>query len=330
MTPITGTSAVMRLGYHLSSEELDPRVMPRLARRAEEIGFDFLTISDHFHPWTRRQGESPFVWGAIGAIAAVTERIEVATCVTCPTMRMHPVIAAQAAATAAVQLDGRFVFGVGTGERLNEVVRGDPWPPASVRRAMLEEAVEIMRALFTGEMLRAHEGRYYTVHDARLFTLPDVPPPIVVSAFGPRSAELAGRIGDGFWMVAPDRELLERFRHAGGEGKPAYGKLDACVAETDAQARRIARETWPTAALGGELGQQLATPEHYEQAAAAATEEQVAESVMCANDPSHHVNAIRAYLDAGYEHVHVQQCGPDQDRLLDLYEREVLPALRGA
>src|SRR3954470_5989633 len=178
--------------------------MVRWARRAEEAGFDFVTVSDHFHPWTRAQGQSPFVWGAIGAIAAVTERVEVATCVTCPTVRIHPAIMAQAAATAAVQLDGRFVFGLGTGERLNETILGDPWPPAAIRREMLEEAVAIMRALWTGEMLRAHEGTHYTVHDARIFTLPDEPPPIVVSGFGPHSAALAGRIADGYWNTAPD------------------------------------------------------------------------------------------------------------------------------
>ena len=302
--------------------------MPGLARRAEEIGFDFVTISDHYHPWTRAQGQSPFVWGAIGAIAAVTERVQVATCVTCPTMRIHPAVIAQAAATAAVQLDGRFVFGVGTGERLNEVILGDPWPPAKVRREMLEEAIEIIRALWTGDVLRAHDGRYYTVHDARVFTVPEEPPPVVVSAFGPRAAELAGRIGDGFWQVSPDAETLAAFRHAGGEGKPAYGKLDTCVAEDDATARRIAYETWPTSALPGELGQQLAMPEHYEQAASMATEDQVAEGTLCSNDAGRHVAAIREYAEAGYSHVHVQQCGQDQDRLLDLYAREVLPALQ--
>jgi len=318
----------MRLGYHLSSEELDPRDMVRHAKRAEEVGFDFVTISDHFHPWTRAQGESPFVWGAIGAIAAVTERVEVATCVTCPTVRMHPAIVAHAAATAAVQLDGRFVFGVGTGERLNECILGDPWPPAPIRRSMLEEAIAIMRALWTGEMVRAFQGDHYVVHDARLFTVPDEPPPVVVSAFGPQAAKLAGRVGDGFWMTSPDTELLGVFNDGGGAGKPAYGKLDTCVAEDDATARRIAHATWPTSALGGELGQQLATPEHYEQAAADVTEEQVAEGILCSNDAERHVAAIREYVDAGYDRVHVQQCGQDQDRLLDLYAAEVLPALR--
>src|SRR4051812_18824053 len=318
----------MRVGYHLSAEELDPVSMVRWAQRAEEAGFAFLSVSDHYHPWTRTQGQSPFVWGVLGALAAVTERVEVATCVTCPTMRIHPAIVAQAAATAAVQLDGRFVFGIGTGERLNETILGDAWPPAPVRREMLEEAVEVIRALWTGEVVRNFDGRHYTVHDARIFTRPERPPDIVISGFGPQSAALAGRIGDGYWNVAPDGDLLGVFHRAGGEGKPAYGKLDTCVAEDDATARRIAYETWPTSALGGEIGQQLALPEHYEQAAANVTEEQVAEGILCSNDPERHAAAIREFLDAGYDRVHVQQCGQDQERLLDLYEREVLPALR--
>jgi G6PDH family F420-dependent oxidoreductase len=320
----------LRLGYHLSSEELAPSRMVALASRAEQAGFDFVTVSDHFHPWTRAQGESPFVWGVLGAIAAVTERVEVATCVTCPSVRIHPAIVAHAAATAAALLEGRFVFGVGTGERLNEAILGDPWPPAAVRREMLQEAVEIMRALWTGEVLRDHRGRHYTVHDARLFTLPDAPPPVVVSGFGPHAAALAGRIGDGYWNVAPDGDLLAAFHEAGGEGKPAYGKLDTCVAQDDATARRIAFETWPTSALGGEVGLQLAMPEHFEQAAATVTEEQVAEGILCSNDPERHAAAIREYAEAGYDRVHVQQCGRDQERLLELYEREVLPALRSA
>jgi len=186
----------MRVGYHLSSEELDPVSMVRWARRAEEAGFAFVSISDHYHPWTRAQGQSPFVWGAIGAIAAITERVEVATCVTCPTVRIHPAVVAQAAATAAVMLPGRFFLGVGTGEALNEHILGDRWPSSGVRREMLEEAVEVIRLLWQGGS-QSHFGRHYTVEQAALFTLPDAPPPIVVSGFGEHSIDLAARIADG-------------------------------------------------------------------------------------------------------------------------------------
>jgi len=318
----------LRLGLHLSAEEHGPDFLVQTAVRAEQAGFDFVTVSDHFHPWTTSQGQSPMVWAVLGAIAQATERVGVGTAVTCPTIRTHPAIVAHAAATVAAMMPGRFFLGVGTGERLNECIHGDRWPSAPVRREMLEEAVEVMRALWTGDVVRAHHGRHYTVEHARLFTLPDAPPPVVVSGFGPQSVELAGRIGDGFMAVAPDADSVEGFRAAGGAGKPCYGKLDTCVAEDDATARRIAFETWPTSALEGEIGQELATPEHYEQAAATVTEEHVAEGILCSNDARRHIDAIAEYADAGFDHVVVQQCGDDQDRLVALYESEVLPEVR--
>jgi G6PDH family F420-dependent oxidoreductase len=319
-----------RVGLHLSAEEHPPDVLVATARRAEEAGFAFVTISDHFHPWTRRQGQSPFVWAVIGAIAQATERIGVGTAVTCPTIRTHPAIVAQAAATAAAMLPDRFFFGVGTGERLNECVLGDPWPSAPVRREMLEEAVQIIRALWTGAMMHAHRGRHYTVDDARVFTRPPAPPPIVVSGLGPRAAEMAGRIGDGYMHVRPEAGLVEAFRRAGGEGKPCYGKLNVCVAADEAQARRIAHETWPTTGLRGEMGQQLATPEHYEQATAPGREEDVARSTLCSADPEQHLAALNRFRDAGFDHVYVHQFGRDQERLIALYEKTILPQLAPA
>jgi G6PDH family F420-dependent oxidoreductase len=318
-----------KLGLHLSAEEHPPDVLVATAVKAEEAGFEFVTVSDHFHPWTSRQGESPMVWAVLGAIAQATERVGVGTAVTCPTIRTHPAIVAHAAATVAAMMPGRFFLGLGTGERLNECIHGDRWPSAPVRREMLEEAVEVIRALWTGEVVRAHHGRHYVVEHARLFTLPDEPPPIVVSGFGPQAVELAGRIGDGFMNVAPDAASVEGFRAAGGAGKPCYGKLDTCVAADDAKARRIALETWPTSALEGEIGQELATPEHYEQAVAGVTEELVADAILCSNDPQQHIDAITAYADAGFDHVVVQQCGDDRDRLIALYAGEVLPAFTG-
>jgi G6PDH family F420-dependent oxidoreductase len=313
-------------GYFLASEEHGPEELVRQARLAEEAGFEALWISDHFHPWLDEQGQSPFVWSVIGALSQAVS-LPVTTAVTCPTVRIHPAIVAQAAATSQVMLGGRFRLGLGSGEALNEHVTGAPWPPAAERLEMLEEAIEVIRALFGGRQV-SHRGRHYRVDTARLYTLPDAPPPIYLSGFGDRAASLAGRIGDGYWNTAADAELLRVFREAGGEGKPAYGKVDTCVAQDEATARRIAYEIWPTTALAGEIGQQLSTPEHYEQAAASVTEEQVAEGILCSSDPERHVAAIRRYVDAGYDHVHVQQCGQDQDRLLDLYEREVLSALR--
>src|SRR5947209_2481254 len=207
----------MRLGYFLSCEEFGPADLLDQARRAEEAGFEALWISDHFHPWMDSQGQSPFVWSVIGALGQVT-RLPVTTAVTCPTTRIHPAIVAHAAATSAVLLDGRFALGVGTGEALNEHILGDPWPSADVRLDMLEEAVDLIRALWDGGFVD-YRGEYYTVDHARLYTLPDQPPPIYVSGFGPKSIDLAARIGDGYISTKPDAQMVQQFRDNGGGDK---------------------------------------------------------------------------------------------------------------
>ena len=317
----------MEIGYHLSSEELTPGQMLPAARRAEEAGFSFLTVSDHYHPWTHRQGQSPFVWGVLGGIATVTERIDVGTAVTCPTTRIHPAVIAQAAATAAVMLPGRFFLGVGTGEALNEHILADRWPSSGVRREMLEEAIEVIRLLWQGGS-QSHFGRHYTVEQARIFTLPEEPPPIVVSGFGEHSVDLAARVGDGYFTTAPDADAIGQYRAGGGDGL-CYSKMDVALANSEADARRLALETWPNSALGGELAQILPLPAHFEQATENATEEQVAEAILCDQNPAAHLERLGEYAEAGYDRVTVQQVGVDQDRFLDLYERAVLPELSG-
>jgi coenzyme F420-dependent glucose-6-phosphate dehydrogenase len=317
------------IGYALSCEEHPPNDLVRNARQAEEAGFSFALISDHFHPWTDRQGHSPFVWSVIGAIAHATERLRLGTGVTCPTVRIHPAIVAQAAATSAAMMPGRFFLGVGTGENLNEHILGDHWPSAAVRREMLEEAVDVIRKLWKGDLVE-HRGRHYTVENARLYTLPDEPPPIMVAAAGPEAARLAGRIGDGFVGTAPQSDLLDTFTAAGGEGKPRYGMVTVCYAEDEARARRTAHEWWPNIAIPGELGQILPQPAHFEEAAGNVSEDDVAELVGCGPDPERHVEFIQRFVDAGYDHVYVHQVGPDQERFLRFYEREVLPRVGAA
>ena len=206
----------------------------------------------------------------------------------------------------------------------DEHVLGDRWPAAEIRREMLEEAVAVMRQLWEGE-LTSHRGDYYTVENARLYTVPEEPIEVMVAAGGPEAAELAGRIGDGFVGTAPEAELLEAFEAAGGEGKPRYGQLTVCWAEDEAEARRTAHEWWPNAALKGTLGQELPLPSHFEAAAAMVTEDDVAEAVVCGPDPERHAEAIDAYVEAGYDHVYVHQVGPDQEGFLRCYERELLP-----
>ncbi|TDP89955.1 TIGR03557 family F420-dependent LLM class oxidoreductase [Labedaea rhizosphaerae] len=319
---------MVSMGYFLSSEEFGPRELVRQAERAQQAGFERLWISDHYHPWNDEQGQSPFVWSVIGALSQVTD-LPVATAVTCPTMRMHPAVVAQAAATAAVQLPGRFVLGVGSGEALNEHILGDAWPATDVRLAMLEEAVEIIRALHRGDEVN-HHGEHYTVQNARIYTVPDEPVPIYVSGFGPKAARLAGRIGDGFVSVQPDADMVSAFRDAGGAGLPVQGGFKVCYAPTAEEAARTAHRLWPNEQLPGELAQVLPTPRHFEQASTLVTPEMVADAVPCGPDPQPVVDRIRAFADAGFDHVHIQQIGPDQDGFFEFWAGEVAPRLADA
>jgi coenzyme F420-dependent glucose-6-phosphate dehydrogenase len=314
-----------QLGYSLSSEEHRPADLIGYARRAEEAGFGFAVISDHFHPWVDRQGQSPFVWAVIGGIAQATERLGVGTGVTCPTVRIHPAIVAQAAATAADLLPGRFFLGVGSGENLNEHILGDRWPEVDVRLEMLEEAVALIRQLWEGS-LTSHHGRHYTVENARLYTLPDQLPPIHVAGAGEKAARLAGRIGDGFVGTSPEEGPLRTFEQAGGQGKPRYGQLTVCWAADEDSARKTALEWWPNLAVPGQLAQELPLPSHFEQAATLLRDEDI-EMIPLGPDPEQHLASIRKYFDAGYDHVYVHQIGPDQEGFFSFYEREVLPKL---
>jgi G6PDH family F420-dependent oxidoreductase len=315
----------MEIGYSLSSEEHHPRDLIRYARKAEELGFRFAFVSDHYHPWIDRQGQSPFVWGVIGAIAQATERLRIGTGVTCPILRIHPAIIAHAAATAAAMMPGRFCLGLGTGENLNEHILGRHWPPPAVRLEMLEEAVAVIRKLWLGGY-QNHRGKYFTVENARLYTLPETPPPVFIAAKGPRAAELAGRVGDGLISTAPDAEVMERFTAEGRE-KPRYGQVTVCWAKTEKEARKTAREWWPNAALKGELSVELPLPRHFEQAAAPVSEEEVAQSVLCSPDPERHLAAVREFFDGGFTHVYVHQVGPDQEGFFSFYRDNVLPRL---
>jgi G6PDH family F420-dependent oxidoreductase len=316
----------MELGYALSSEEHVPSDLVRHARNAEQAGFGFALISDHFHPWVDRQGQSPFVWSVIGAIAVSTETLRLGTGVTCPTIRIHPAIVAQAAATAASLMPGRFFLGVGTGENLNEHILGDRWPSAGERLAMLAESIEVMRGLWEGDLF-SFEGDHFTVDRARLYTVPPEEIAIAVAASGTEAAELAGRVGDALVSTAPERELVDAYVKGGGDG-PRYGQLTVCWATTERDARRTAHEWWPNAGLEGPLSQELPLPSHFEEAAAMVTEDDVAESVVCGPDLDAHLEAVEAFAMAGFDHVYVHQVGPDQAGFLDFYEREVLPEAR--
>jgi G6PDH family F420-dependent oxidoreductase len=313
-------------GYALSSEEHGPKQLVGFARQAEETGLEFAMISDHFHPWTDAQGQSPFVWSVIGGIARETSRLRLGTAVTCPTIRTHPAIVAHAAATSGVLTDGRFFLGVGAGENLNEHVVGEGWPAPDERLAMLEEAIEVMRLLWQGGQ-QTHRGEHYDVEQARVYTLPEEPVPIAVAAAKPRAAELAGRSGDALINTAPDAEVISTFESAGGQGKPKYGQITMCWAASEQEGAKTACEVWPNAALSGDLTYELPLPEHFEQATQDVTPEDLAEAIPCGPDPDRYLEDIRTYEQAGYTHIYFHQVGRDQDGFFRFWRDELSPKL---
>ena len=317
----------MKIGYFLSSEEWGPRDLVAQAVKAQQAGFEGLWISDHYHPWNDEQGHSPFVWSTIGAVAQATDGMKVTTAVTCPTIRIHPGIVAQAAATSAVLLDGNFCLGLGSGEALNEHIFGDHWPEADERLEMLEEAVEVIRTLWKGGV-QSHRGRHYRLEHARVYDLPETSPPIVISGFGPKAVELAARIGDGYCTVGPDAESVEQFRSQSNNGTFVQGGVKVCWDEDERRARETVYRLWPNEALPGELAQILPTPAHFEQARELVTEEMVTDEVPCGPDVERHVETIKAYEDAGFDELYINQIGPEQDAFFDAYREHVLPRAR--
>ncbi len=314
-----------KIGYTLSSEEHGPTDLVENAVTAETVGFDFLSISDHYHPWTSEQGHSPFVWSTVGAVSAATDEIDVGVGVSAPLIRFHPAIYAQASATAAAMFEDRqFFAGVGTGENLNEHIFGDHWPEHAIRLEMLEEAVDVIRKLWTGKEI-SHHGTHYTVENAQLYTLPEELPPLCVSAYGERTANAAADIGDGFWASGP-QETVTTWEEAGGEG-PRFCQLHACVADSEQKAVRTVYEQWPNAELTGELSVILPTPTHFEQAAEMVSEEDIAAgSTLTGANPQEHIDRIESAVDTGYDHIHIHQIGQDQNRLFEFYENDVLPS----
>ncbi len=318
----------MKLGYFLSCEEFAPAELMTQARLAEEAGFSSLWISDHYHPWVNAQGNSAFVWGVIGALSQTTS-LPVTTAVTCPTVRIHPAVIAQAAATAAVQLEGRFTLGVGSGEALNEHILGDPWPDADTRLEMLEEAVAVIRRLWSGKQV-SHRGTHYRVENARIYTQPGTPPRILVSGFGPKAIDLAARIGDGFCLVTPDGDAVNRFREQGGGDKPVQAGTKVCYGTDEAACRRTVHRLWPNEAIPGELAQILPTPAHFEQTAGLVTEEMIGEEVVCGPDLDRHLAHLRQFADAGVDELYVQQVGGDHEAFFAAYRDTVLPQIEVA
>ena len=316
----------LRIGYKLCSEERSAPELVDDARRAEDAGFDFAAISDHFHPWTDTQGESPFVWSVIGAIAHATERLEIGTAVTCPTGRIHPAIVAQAAATAATLLPGRFWLGVGTGENLNEHITGSAWPDTTTRREMLHEAVHVMRRLWSGELV-THRGGSFRVETARLYSLPETVPRVFVAAGGETAAHLAAEMGDGLITTSPDPAVVGAFTDAGGTG-PRLAELSVSFDEDESKALKTVLRCWPLAGIPGELPAELPLPRHFEQAAEMVRQEDVRDKVVAGADVRRYLKQIKTYVDAGLDHVFLHQVGRKQEPFFHFAKQELLPAVR--
>jgi G6PDH family F420-dependent oxidoreductase len=315
---------VTRYGYFLSSEEYDPAELVRQARLAEQAGFEGLWISDHFHPWLDEQGQSSFVWSVIGAISQVTS-LPITTAVTCPIMRIHPALVAQAAATSALMTQGRFVLGLGTGEALNEHIVGQRWPSATERLEMLEEAVGLIRDLYTGKQVN-HRGQYFTAENARLYSVPADPPPIYISGFGRRSVQLAARIADGYMSVMPDADMVRLYRDSGGGNRPVQGGLKVCWGPDADQSRKTMHRLWPNDEIPGEAAQLLPLPRDFEQLSELVTEDMI--SAPCGPAPDMHLAALRQFTDAGFDEVYVQQVGGAPEAFFEYYSEQVLPRAR--
>jgi len=317
-----------KYGFSLMCELHDPRDLVEQARRAEAAGFDFLTISDHYHPWLYSHDHSPFAWSVLGALAAVTERVELVSLVTCPIIRYHPAIVAQMAATVQTMSDGRFHLGLGAGENLNEHIVGQGWPPAETRHEMLVEAIEIMRELWQGGYV-THHGDHFDVEDARVFTLPEKPVPLHVAVSGDKSIDLASEHGDGVVAVEPDSEIVEKFRAgAGVEDAPAFGQVGVAVMDDDAQALEAAHDRLRFMVPGWKVMAELPNPINFEAATATVRPEDVKQNVPCGNDPEPILETVKQWTDAGFSHVSLMQAPPDQEPFFRLWEDDLRPALR--
>lgn len=311
------------LGYFLASEEHPPAELVANAQRAEAAGFCFAMLSDHFHPWTRTQGNASFAWSVLGAIATTTTQLRFGTAVTCPIQRIHPAIVAQASATIAAMAPGRFMLGLGTGEALNEHVTGERWPSVAERQDLLADAIEIIRALWSGEMV-SRTGAF-TVDRAQLTTLPDRPPPILVAASGTEAAELAAA-NDGLITAGPRRAVVDAFEAAGGKDRPRFTMLRVCWNADIAAAKRLVLQRWPNGAFTSGMHTELPLPEHFEEAATLARTEDIAD-VLVGTDPEPYLAAIRAAACDGFDHVVLHQIGDDQEAFMRFFEDELKPAV---
>ncbi len=319
---------MVQIGYTMMTEQAGPRALVEDLVAAEQAGFDFSVTSDHYFPWLESQGHSPYAWSVLGAAAQATSRIPLMTYVTCLTVRYHPAVIAQKAATMQLLSEGRFRLGLGSGENLNEHVVGAGWPSPQVRLEMLEEAIDIIRALFTGDNVN-HQGAHFDVANARLWDLPDELPPIGVAVSGERSCSLAGRLADLVIATEPKAELLDSFDRHGGGGKPRVGQLPVCHDTDKDAAIARAHDQFRWSVGGWPVNSELPGPSGFAGATQHVTPEDIARQIPCGDDVDDFVAAVRPYVEAGFTEIALVQVGGDHQRtFIDWAEKNLLPALR--
>jgi G6PDH family F420-dependent oxidoreductase len=319
---------MVQFGYTAMCEQTPVKQLVGDLVAAEEAGFDFSVMSDHYFPWIEDQGHSAYAWTVLGAAAQATRRLPLMTFVTCPTFRYHPAVVAQKAATVGVLSDGRFTLGLGAGENLNEHVIGGGWPAPRVRQERLAEAVDIIRALFAGGYVN-YQGRYFEVERAKLYDLPDPPPPVGLAVSGPSSVQLAGEKADCMISVEPSSDLVRGFSEAGGSGKPVYGQLPICWDRDEAAARARAQALWRWGAAGWAVQAELPDPQAFDAYSQFVRADDICQTVSCGPDTGKHVKAVRKFIDAGFTHVALVQVGAEsQGEFIAWARQELLPALR--
>ncbi|HEY0471259.1 MAG TPA: TIGR03557 family F420-dependent LLM class oxidoreductase [Kribbella sp.] len=316
----------MRVGFKLIAEAFSPTEIVAQAVRAEEAGFEFVEVSDHFHPWVSEHQHSGFAFSMLAAAAARTSTIELATGVTCPFIRYHPAVVAQAAATTALLSDGRFTLGIGAGERLNEHVVGAGWPPVSVRHEMLREALEIIRQLWSGGY-QSYDGKHLKLEDARVFDLPDTLPRIAVAAGGPAAARIAGELGDALFATEPREDLVTAYRSAGGTG-PRYAEVPLAWATSEDEAAESARRLFRFGVTGWKVQAELPNPVNFDAATKTVTADHMREQFGCGPDVARHVEVAKQFVDAGFDQLALINAGPDMNGFFDFFTKELGPALR--
>lgn len=322
-----------RFGYTLMGEQSGPRELVRYARSAEEAGFDFEVSSDHYSPWLVSQGHSPYAWTVLGAVAQATSRVELMTYVTCPTMRYHPTVVAQKAATLQLLSEGRFILGLGSGENLNEHVVGEGWPSVDTRQSMLVEAIEIIRELHSGDLV-TYDGQYFRVDSARVWDAPDAPVEIGVAVSGDESIESFAPLGDHLIAVEPKADLVQKWDDA--RGVAAEGASSRKIGQVpiswdpdrDAAIQR-AHNQFRWFGGGWPVNAELPTPAGFEAASQFVRPEDVAGSIACGPDLDELAASVQPYIDAGFTDVAIVQIGDEQqDRFLAEVAEPLLKRMR--